>query len=417
MNLENWYRVDNVSKVFLATHNSRDTRSLRISCTLNETIEPETLTEALKKTIKSGNIFQVRIRRGLFWHYIEPTDAVPEVTEEHDRPCPVLYGKDYSGILHYNVTYFKKRINLEMFHALTDGTGAMGFLNDIVLNYLKIKHIDELSEISIGSKAAINELEQDSFDKFYEKGTFIDNKSSNKSYQIKGLKLPYDQLQFFRVQIPSDSLKKSSKSVGAGMTAYICAKLMMSIYRDMPARKRNLPITISLPVNLRNYYDTETARNFFNSVSVSHTFNGKETIEELSREIDASIKKNLSPESIRVQMNHYQRIERIIALRMVPLMIKQPVVKFFAKKEAKNVSAVFSNLGVIKVPDKMKSYINNYTVFCSHSSLYMSLCTFEGKTVLGITSSIRNTSVLRDFISGFSQDGTEVEIEATEVIR
>ena len=36
---DTWYRMDNVAKVFLASANDRDTRSFRITCTLNEDIE------------------------------------------------------------------------------------------------------------------------------------------------------------------------------------------------------------------------------------------------------------------------------------------------------------------------------------------------------------------------------------------
>ena len=50
---EDWYRVDNVAKVFLAAHNNRDTRVMRVSATLNEEIDEQLLNEALGITIKS----------------------------------------------------------------------------------------------------------------------------------------------------------------------------------------------------------------------------------------------------------------------------------------------------------------------------------------------------------------------------
>ena len=42
------------------------------------------------------------------------------------------------------MTYYKKRINFEVFHALTDGTGATEFLRELVKNYLHLVHKDEL---------------------------------------------------------------------------------------------------------------------------------------------------------------------------------------------------------------------------------------------------------------------------------
>lgn len=416
MNTENWYKVDNVAKVFLATHNERDTRSLRVSCTLTEPINPELLQKALDATIKRRPQFQVRIRRGLFWHYLESTDVKPVVLREHDRPCPILYGKNYTGILHYSVTYFHNRINVELFHALSDGTGALEFLNILVQNYLRLIHPDEMQDISIGLGASADDLSQDSFKKFYSRS----GKSTGyvqKSYHIHGLKLPYNQLQFFEVSMPSDELLKLSRHYQISLSSLIGAKLMMAIYEDMPALKRKQPISISMPVNLRNYYPSETARNFFNNVSISHIFTGDETLESLAKEYDAKLKNILQPEQIRSQMDHYQFLEHLFFIRMIPLFIKQPVVRFFSKKEGKRVSAVISNLGVLKLPTPMQQYVRKYTAFCSHSELFMTICSYQDEMVLGITSGYRNTGVLKNFVRSFSKEGIPVTLQATEVVK
>ena len=75
----NWYKLDNVAKVFLATVNKRDTRALRVSCTLKENIDPELLQKAVLSAIQDRPQVQVRIRRGIFWHYMEDTDILPIV--------------------------------------------------------------------------------------------------------------------------------------------------------------------------------------------------------------------------------------------------------------------------------------------------------------------------------------------------
>ena len=40
----------------------------------------------------------------------------------------------------FQVSYDKNRINFEVYHALTDGTGAMHFLQELVQNYLILAH-------------------------------------------------------------------------------------------------------------------------------------------------------------------------------------------------------------------------------------------------------------------------------------
>ncbi|MBO6282830.1 MAG: hypothetical protein J6M63_02745, partial [Pseudobutyrivibrio sp.] len=166
MSRDNWYKVDNVAKVFLATAAKRDTRTLRVSATLWEDIDPELLQEAVLSAIQIRPQFQVRIRRGIFWHYMEDTDIQPVVTEEHGRVCPILYipGR---AMLHYKVTYYGNRINLDLFHAISDGTGALEFLNIIVLDYLKLKYPGRYENTTIHSGASEDDLNQDSYKQFF----------------------------------------------------------------------------------------------------------------------------------------------------------------------------------------------------------------------------------------------------------
>ena len=45
-----------------------------------------------------------------------------------------------------------------------------------------------------------------------------------------------------------------AKECKVSLGSYIGSSLMLAIYKNMPARQHNKPITISMPVNLRNFY-------------------------------------------------------------------------------------------------------------------------------------------------------------------
>ena len=407
--------------MFLATHNNRDTRSIRVSCTLKEDIDKSVLEEALLQTIKMRPQFQVRIRRGFFWHYIEGTDVLPEVYEEDDRPCPVMYGTEYKGVLHYKVSYYQNRINIDMFHAVSDGTGALSFLKLLVLNYLQKKHPGELDNVSLSDEASSDDMFQNSYDQFYDKSNGplpkkILNKKK-KAYSIQGQKLPYNQLQFFEAHMEVSKLVEASKKMQVSVTSFLGAQLMMTIYAGMPFVQKRKPITISMPVNLRNYYPSETLRNFFNSIDVTHVFDGNETLESLAKEFDSKLKEATSVDNIKEQMNRYQSFERLGFTRVVPLMIKQPVVKAFAKKDAKTVTAVLSNLGKITLPEEMDKYIEGFTDYCSTEKLFITVTSYKGDVVLGIASAYSGTSVVRRYIKALKNTGTAVKLYATEVVR
>ena len=40
----------------------------------------------------------------------------------------------------FRVTYYKCRINLEVFHVLTDGMGGLNFLKELTYQYLRLTH-------------------------------------------------------------------------------------------------------------------------------------------------------------------------------------------------------------------------------------------------------------------------------------
>lgn len=415
-----WYKMDNVANVFLASFNKRDTRCMRVSATLTEEINPELLQKAVDITMKTQQQFQVRIRRGFFWHYLEPTNIAPKVVPEEGRPCPLLYGNRYQGFLHFKVSFYQNRINIDMFHALGDGTGALGLLHLVVGNYLKLVHKNEIDDILPHAKGSKADRIRNSYEQFYgdKEGAIpktILNKKK-KAYHIQSRKLPYDQLQFFEIHTSASVLKKKAKELSVGMSAYIGARLMIAINEDRSLVHRSKPITISVPVNLRNYYPSDTMRNFFNSVDISHVFTNDDTLESLALEFDTKLKEALVPENIQNQMNRYESMERLFFTRVVPLRIKQAVIRCFAKKEAKTVTAVLSNLGKVEVPESQKKYIKGISDYCSTDKLFITMTSYGDDMCFGIASAYSGTSVLRNLIDGLQKDGANITLYASEVV-
>jgi len=417
---DNWYKLDNVAKVFLANHDNRNSQSLRVSFTLDQDIEPAFLQQALEATLTTMPQIHVRLRRGFFWHYLETAKVKPVVSVESDRPCPVLYGGKLGSYYHYKVSYYGKRINVDMFHAIADGTGAFHFIQVLTLNYLKLVYPEEFENVSLASDSSAADRSRNSFDHYYDDSNgplpkTILNKKPN-AFHIPSRKLAYDQLQFFEIHLEADKIRQASKAAGVGLSAYLGTNLMLAIKEDMPYMQRKKPITISMPVNLRNYYPSDTVRNFFNNVDVSHIFTGEETFDSLAREFDETLKAALAPERINDQMNRYQSIEKLFFTRMVPLFIKQPVVKTFAKQEKKRVTAVLSNLGVLKIPPEMSRHVKEISDFCSTTTMFITVTTYGNDFVLGITSAYQETSVVRRFVKALEASGSSVMAYVSEVI-
>ena len=146
-----WRSLDNAAKLFSAASSPKDTRVFRFYCELKEEVKEEILQEALNQTIQKYPVFLSVMRKGLFWHYLEKSELRPVVREEYKEPCSSLYVRDKKTLL-FEVTYYKKRINFEVFHALTDGTGATEFLRELVKNYLYLIHEEDLEPVELSNQ-------------------------------------------------------------------------------------------------------------------------------------------------------------------------------------------------------------------------------------------------------------------------
>ena len=132
----NWYKLDNAAKIVPSTARGANTRVFRITCELKEEIDKATLQSALDETIEEFPFFNCVLHRGLFWYYLEDSNLRAVVEKENSPACLPLYIPGHKNLL-YRVNYFEKRINLEMFHVLADGTGAFMFFKNLTYFYYK----------------------------------------------------------------------------------------------------------------------------------------------------------------------------------------------------------------------------------------------------------------------------------------
>lgn len=110
----------------------------RFACELVRPVEEAILQQALDRTLEEFPGFLCVLKHGLFWYYLEASDQRPVVHPENQPPCSALYKQNESSLL-FDVSYYRCRINLEVHHVLSDGTGAVQFLRVLVYHYLLLR--------------------------------------------------------------------------------------------------------------------------------------------------------------------------------------------------------------------------------------------------------------------------------------
>ena len=133
--MDRWFRLDNAAKIFPAVTKNSNSSVFRVSMELTEKVDPELLQKAADLAIRRYPVLQVKIRRGMFWNFFDQNERPLVVQPETVYPCAPLDPRTNNGYF-LRVLYYRSTVSVEMFHSLTDGTGALEFLKTLVYQYL-----------------------------------------------------------------------------------------------------------------------------------------------------------------------------------------------------------------------------------------------------------------------------------------
>ena len=222
-----WRKLDNAALAFPLVTGKDDTRVFRFYCQLKEKVDGEILQSALDQAMEKYPLFQAVLRKGLFWFYLEHRSLRAVVKQETEPPCSRLYIPDKKSLL-FQVSYDKNRINFEVFHALTDGTGAMHFLQELVQNYLILAHpesnlprIENAEEITHGDK------EEDSFSQYYSSDIPKDKEKKKAAVKLKGEKLVHSDMHITEVVLSVKDIHQRARSYGVSITILLTAMMLV----------------------------------------------------------------------------------------------------------------------------------------------------------------------------------------------
>lgn len=130
-----WYPLDDAAKIYPMSMTDGWMSVFRLSAYLDAPVEPSLLQLALDLTMPRFPFFATRIKRGVFWHYIDGVKRRFTVQPETELPCApmnVAAGDSQS----FRVLYYGRRVSVELFHILTDGTGGLAFLTALLLAFM-----------------------------------------------------------------------------------------------------------------------------------------------------------------------------------------------------------------------------------------------------------------------------------------
>ena len=259
-----WMRLDNAALIFPAAQRRHWSNAFRISFSFTDPVDPDVLQRALGRIAPRFPSVVVRLRRGLFWHYLEELKAPPAVQADSWQPLVSMTGADVRRCA-IRVLYYRDRMAVEFFHAVTDGTGGMVFAKSLAAEYVRERY-----GVSVPCTDGVKDpdespREAEFADCFQENaGPLAAPRDDRNVYRAKGEREADRFLHVTTGILDSAQLLRESKARGVTVTAYLTALLLQSLMQmqaaDEPRRAHRSPVKVQIPVNLRRLYGGETMR-------------------------------------------------------------------------------------------------------------------------------------------------------------
>ncbi len=418
-----WMKLDNAAKIYPAAKRRNWNNFFRISATLTEPVDVAVLRSALDVTARRFPSIAVRLRRGMFWYYLEQIPHSPAIQEE--KSCPLAHAPFHEvRQCAFRVLVYHNRFAVEFFHALTDGTGGLTFFKTLLAEYLSQKYglTIPAGDGVLGrlEEPDAEELE-DSFLRYA--GNVKASRKEATAWHLTGTPEKDGFKDLVTLMIPAPVLKECAKAHGVTVTELLCAAMMQAICQlqaeKVPQRSRRKPVKVLLPVNLRNLFPSKTLRNFASYITPEvDPRMGDYTFDEICAAVHHRMGLENNPQTMRAKFAANVASEQSPLLRVMPLFIKNLAMKavFDTVGECKSCLCL-SNLGVVRLPEVMAPYVARMDFIIGVQAKAPHNCgvlTWNDTVYINCIRSIREPELELHFYRVLHQLGLPVKVESNQ---
>lgn len=420
-NMPSWIKLDNAATIYPSTLTKKYASMFRMTITLKENVDKYYLEHALGNIMKRFPTFSYRLKEGLFWCYFKHIKGIPPVTEDYKNPMLRINFRKNKYFM-FRVRYFKKRIAIEYFHALTDGMGGITFLLTLTNEYLRLKNNIDVEYNSLILNPKEKPRKDEIIDHFYKYSRGIGGLIKEKpAYHQKGTKEDNHILNVITGIVPIDKIKELAHKYDATITEFIVSLMILSLQdiNNKQKRRSKKPIKISVPINLRKYYPTNTLRNFSSYINVGiEPKYGDYTLDEIIDEVKTQIHLLSREKRINAKISGNTNLSKNYFIRLIPMFIKKHILSIAEKLMGdRYCSSTFSNLGLIKLPKNMESYVYELGFMIGRSRVKPGSCAcvgYKNNLYISFTRKIKETDLERLFFTRLVEFSIPVTIESNE---
>ncbi|NWN87886.1 MAG: alcohol acetyltransferase [Micrococcaceae bacterium] len=438
MTRRNWVRLDNASNIFLAARSETDSKVFRLSAQMDHEVDPQMLQTALDRTYDRYRLYHAVLRRAVFWYYLQDSDLRPYVTADDKPTCAPIYDADRRGLL-FRVMHHDERIVLEVFHALSDGTGALWFLTDLVAEYLRVRYPEQQRALEntgpinlvpqsgqVDDGATEHELVTDSFTHYFRgRRDKQPNETptgpraggaAKKVHRVTGTRTPDFRTRAVELTMPAKQVLELARAESISLTMYLTALFFESIRVSSDGSDTTRTLSASVPVNLRQFFPSTSPRNFFATVRVEHTYgHGADDVGSVGRHLDSQFRPKATPEALEKKLRRFIRFEKMPLLRIVPRPLKDVILRGINWASNRGLTVAMSNLGRVNLGEPADSHVQRMAFQVSAVRPQLSVMSHAGLLTATFTSPFIETDHIRAFVRLLTGQGIDVQVAAARV--
>ncbi len=416
-----WLPLDNAAKIYPAARRRHWSNVFRLSATLNETIDRECMQSALDVTVRRFPSIAVRLRRGMFWYYLQELSCAPDIRDEYSYPL-VRMSKEETRRCAFRVIVHDRRVAVEFFHSLTDGNGGLVFLKSLVAEYLQQRYGVQIPA-EHGVLARLEPPKDEELEDCFLKAAapVSADRREHTAWHLRGTPEKGEHTHITAFSLFSADVVKKAHEYGVSVTTFLCAATMMAIAniqaKQIPLPKKRKPIRVLLPVNLRTLFPSTTLRNFalYTTPEIFPAL-GEYRFEEICNAVKHCMGLEVNPKIMGMKIATNVKDEELAIVRVMPLFIKNLVMKavFDTVGERKSCLSL-SNLGVVRLPDAMLPYVQrmDFVLGVQATAPYnCGVISFGERMNISFIRNIREPLLERAFFEVLQELGLSAEVES-----
>lgn len=418
-----WVKLDNAAKIYPAARRKNWSNLFRQSVTLHEDVDTAVLQSALDVTVKRFPSIAARLRRGMFWYYLQQVAETPRISPEYSYPLVFMDQREMQKCA-LRVIAHGNRIAVEFFHSLTDGVGALTFLKTLTAEYLEQKY-----GISIPPEDGILDRRQepseeeleDSFLKYA--GKVPASRRDTNAWKMTGEPMPGGRLNLTCFRLPVQEILRIAHEHHVSVTVFLSAVMMQALANLQQEKVRSFHkrkgIKVLIPINLRQLFPSKTLRNFAMYVipEIDPRL-GDYTLAETCKVIQAKLDAEATAKHMSCVIATNVNDERNPLVRLIPLPIKNMVMKaIFDTVGEKKSCLSMSNLGLVQVPEAMRPFVRRFDFILGVQAAAPYNCgvVSYGDTVyVNFIRNIRDAELERHFHAILRDMGIPVTVESNQ---